>query len=188
MIKICNTVMLTAIEYAELKKQASRRASGPAEGPSTPQPVEARHTSAEVQQFINEADEYIQTSHAVGVIRLLVEAIRIIENLRAVRPDMAASSLLLPEEAPSESAAPYVPTTVDGLKCVEWVKKYRNEKRCTLSEAKDEWDRRVTVYPMKYGPIGFQCTGCREIVDTIFPYGLCLKCCSESESHGDDRT
>lgn len=50
----------------------------------------------------------------------------------------------VPNEHPQESPAPFVPAVepalVDGLTCVEWVKKYRNEKHCTLKAAKDEWD------------------------------------------------
>lgn len=34
-------------------------------------------------------------------------------------------------------------STLDGLTCLEWVKKRRNESGCTLQEAKAEWDRRV---------------------------------------------
>jgi hypothetical protein len=35
--------------------------------------------------------------------------------------------------------------TVDGLTCLEWVKKRRNETGCLLQEAKAEWDRRVSA-------------------------------------------
>lgn len=52
----------------------------------------------------------------------------------------------VPNEQQQESPAPYVPAVqrrLDGLTCVEWVKNYRNEKHCSLKEAKDEWDRRI---------------------------------------------
>ena len=35
--------------------------------------------------------------------------------------------------------------TLDGLECVEWVKKYRNDNHSTLKAAKDEWDKRVSA-------------------------------------------
>jgi hypothetical protein len=41
----------------------------------------------------------------------------------------------------------YRPRTVDGLECVPWIKKYREEKRCPLREAKDAWDARVGYVP-----------------------------------------
>lgn len=34
---------------------------------------------------------------------------------------------------------------LDGLECVEWVKKYRNDFCVPLREAKDEWDRRMNL-------------------------------------------
>ena len=37
------------------------------------------------------------------------------------------------------------PNKVDGLECVEWVKKYRNDNGVPLRTAKDEWDKRVAV-------------------------------------------
>lgn len=53
----------------------------------------------------------------------------------------------VPNEQPQqERPAPYVPArrpTVDGLECVDWIKKYRNEHHCTLKAAKDEWDSRL---------------------------------------------
>ena len=39
----------------------------------------------------------------------------------------------------------YVPRTVDGMECVEWVKKYRNDHNVPLKVAKDEWDKRAAV-------------------------------------------
>lgn len=32
---------------------------------------------------------------------------------------------------------------LDGLECVDWVKKYRNDHRSTLQAAKAEWDKRI---------------------------------------------
>jgi hypothetical protein len=57
-------------------------------------------------------------------------------------------SEFVPQERASESPAPFVPAVpdkpkvVDGLTCIDWIRKYRNEKHCSLKEAKDEWDKR----------------------------------------------
>ena len=32
---------------------------------------------------------------------------------------------------------------IDGLDCVPWIKKYREDNNVTLKAAKDEWDRRI---------------------------------------------
>lgn len=43
----------------------------------------------------------------------------------------------------------YTPRKIDGLECVAWVKKYREDHRVPLRTAKDEWDRRAAIEDAK---------------------------------------
>ena len=60
-------------------------------------------------------------------------------------PSLRAFARWIFDRASSDYEAQVRAATVDGLGCVEWIKKYRNDHGVPLMAAKGEWDKRVAA-------------------------------------------